>query len=42
MKNNASIVYNFFLVLGDFLALISAFVVAYILRVSLSNRQISQ
>lgn len=38
MKNNASIVYNFFLVIGDFLALLVAFVVAYILRVSLSHR----
>ncbi len=42
MKNNASIVYNFFLVIGDSVALVIAFVVAYILRVSLSSRQISQ
>lgn len=42
MKNNASIVYNFFLVVGDFLALLTAFVVAYILRVSISHRVISQ
>jgi exopolysaccharide biosynthesis polyprenyl glycosylphosphotransferase len=42
MKNNASIVYNFCLIIGDFLALLVAFVVAYILRVSVSNREISQ
>lgn len=42
MKNNASIVYNFFLLIGDSLALIVAFVVAYILRVSLSSRVVSQ
>ena len=33
MKNNASLVYNVFLVIGDFLALVLAFVGAYILRV---------
>jgi exopolysaccharide biosynthesis polyprenyl glycosylphosphotransferase len=37
MKSNASIIYNVFLAIGDFLALIAAFVSAYILRVSLSN-----
>jgi exopolysaccharide biosynthesis polyprenyl glycosylphosphotransferase len=37
MKNNASLVYNLFLMLGDFLALIAAFVGAFILRVSLSD-----
>ena len=42
MKNNASIVYNFFLVIGDSVSLIIAFVVAYILRVSLSSRVVSQ
>ncbi len=42
MKNNASIIYNFFLVIGDFLALLTAFVVAYVLRVTVSNREISQ
>jgi exopolysaccharide biosynthesis polyprenyl glycosylphosphotransferase len=41
MKNNASIVYNFSLVIGDFLALVVAFVIAYILRVSLSSRALS-
>jgi lipopolysaccharide/colanic/teichoic acid biosynthesis glycosyltransferase len=35
MKNNASLIYNLFLVLGDFLALIGAFVGAYVLRVRL-------
>lgn len=42
MKNNASIVYNFFLLIGDFLALVVAFVIAYILRVSLSSRALSE
>lgn len=34
MKSNASLIYNFFLVIGDFLALVAAFVGAYILRVT--------
>ncbi len=38
MKNNASLIYNLFLVLGDFLALVAAFVGAYILRVRLHIR----
>jgi exopolysaccharide biosynthesis polyprenyl glycosylphosphotransferase len=42
MKNNASLVYNFCLVIGDSLALIVAFVIAYILRVSISDRVINQ
>jgi exopolysaccharide biosynthesis polyprenyl glycosylphosphotransferase len=33
MKNNASFVYSLCLVMGDFLALIAAFVMAYVLRV---------
>lgn len=37
MKNNATQIYNTFLVFGDFLALIAAFVCAYILRVTLSD-----
>ena len=41
MKNNASLVYNICLVIGDFLALIAAFVVAFILRVSLSTAPIT-
>jgi len=32
MKNNASLVYNFCLVIGDFLALVAAFVGAFVLR----------
>lgn len=38
MKNNASLVYNLFLIVGDFLALVAAFGVAYILRVTLSDQ----
>ena len=38
MKNNVSLIYNFFLVFGDFLALVAAFGGAYILRVSLDHR----
>lgn len=38
MKNNASLIYNLFLVVGDFLALVAAFVGAYILRVTLDDR----
>lgn len=34
MKNNASLIYNLFLVVGDFLALVLAFVGAYVLRVT--------
>jgi len=41
MKSNASLIYNFFLVIGDFLALVAAFVSAYILRVSLDTRPIA-
>ena len=41
MKNNSSLIYNFCLVLGDGLAIIAAFVAAYILRVSLSHTMIS-
>jgi FlaA1/EpsC-like NDP-sugar epimerase len=37
MKNSISIVYNICLMLGDFLALVAAFVSAYILRVSVSD-----
>ncbi len=37
MKNNASQIYNLFLIVGDFLALIAAFVGAFILRVTLSD-----
>lgn len=41
MKNNASVVYNVCLIIGDFLALVVAFTVAYILRVTLSHRALS-
>lgn len=38
MKTSASLVYNFFLVIGDFLALVAAFVGAYVLRVTFDAR----
>jgi exopolysaccharide biosynthesis polyprenyl glycosylphosphotransferase len=38
MKSNASLLYSVFLVVGDFLALLAAFVVAYILRVTYDPR----
>lgn len=38
MKTNASLLYNACLVVGDFLALVAAFVAAYILRVKLDPR----
>ena len=41
MKNSGTLVYNFCLVVGDFLALLLAFVGAYILRVSISHRPIA-
>lgn len=41
MKNNASVIYNVCLIIGDFLALVVAFTVAFILRVTLSHRAIS-
>ncbi|HEX8182870.1 MAG TPA: sugar transferase [Candidatus Saccharimonadales bacterium] len=37
MKNNASQIYNIFLIFGDFLALIAAFAGAFVLRVTLSD-----
>jgi len=42
MKNNASLLYNVCLVVGDFLALVAAFVAAYILRVKLDPRPLLQ
>lgn len=42
MKNNASFVYSFCLVVGDFLALVAAFIGAYLLRVTLSDKVITQ
>ncbi len=41
MKNNASLVYNFCLILGDALAITLAFTLAYILRVSLDHQAVS-
>jgi exopolysaccharide biosynthesis polyprenyl glycosylphosphotransferase len=38
MKNNATLVYSFLLIIGDFLALLAAFSVAYILRVKFDPR----
>lgn len=35
MRNNASLLYNAILIIGDFLALVAAFIAAYILRVKL-------
>lgn len=42
MKNNASLTYSLALVVGDFLALVAAFAGAYILRVSISHKPISE
>src|SRR3989344_5484678 len=36
MKSNASLLYSLFLVVGDFLALVLAFIAAYVLRVSVN------
>lgn len=41
MRNNAAVIYKLCLAIGDFLALIVAFVGAYILRVSISNTPLS-
>ncbi len=38
MKNNASLVYGFLLVVGDFIALLAAFSSAYLIRVRLDDR----
>ncbi|HEU4914181.1 MAG TPA: sugar transferase [Candidatus Saccharimonadales bacterium] len=38
MKNNLSLIYNVGLIVGDFLALVAAFVAAYILRVKIDPR----
>lgn len=37
MKNNASLIYNFCLIIGDFLALVAAFVGAFLLRADSST-----
>jgi lipopolysaccharide/colanic/teichoic acid biosynthesis glycosyltransferase len=41
MKSNNSTVYSIFLALGDFMALIAAFITAYILRVTISSAPIA-
>ncbi len=41
MKNNASLVYNMCLIIGDALAITVAFTIAYILRVTLNHRPLS-
>jgi len=41
MKNNSSLAYSVALLFGDFVALLAAFVVAYVLRVSLDHTPIS-
>ncbi len=41
MKNNATLLYNFCLVIGDALAIIVAFTIAFILRVTVSHRPLS-
>jgi len=41
MKNNTSLTYNVSLIIGDFLALVGAFSVAYILRVSIDHQRIA-
>ncbi len=38
MKNNSSLLYSFVLLVGDFLALVAAFTLAYIIRVKLDTR----
>jgi exopolysaccharide biosynthesis polyprenyl glycosylphosphotransferase len=42
MKHNAPLIYSLFLIVGDFLALVAAFVTAYILRVKLDPRPLIQ
>jgi exopolysaccharide biosynthesis polyprenyl glycosylphosphotransferase len=42
MKNNASVVYALFLIVGDFLALLAAFTAAYIIRVKVDPRPLIQ
>ncbi|MBA3757290.1 sugar transferase [Candidatus Saccharibacteria bacterium] len=41
MKNNSSLLYSVLLVVGDFLALVAAFVGAYVLRVTIDARPLS-
>lgn len=41
MKNNASLIYNFCLIIGDALGITMAFTIAYILRVTLNHQPLS-
>jgi exopolysaccharide biosynthesis polyprenyl glycosylphosphotransferase len=41
MKSNSSLLYNVFLVVGDFFSILLAFVVAYVLRVSLDHHRVA-
>lgn len=41
MRSNASLLYGIFLVFGDFLALLAAFGLAYVLRVTLDHRALA-
>ncbi len=38
MKNNSSLLYSFILLIGDFVSLVAAFILAYIIRVKLDTR----
>jgi exopolysaccharide biosynthesis polyprenyl glycosylphosphotransferase len=42
MKNNAALIYSVFLVIGDFLTLLAAFTLAYVLRVKYDPRPLLQ
>lgn len=42
MKSNASLLYNCFLVVGDFLSLLLAFAGAYVIRVTLDHHAVAQ
>jgi exopolysaccharide biosynthesis polyprenyl glycosylphosphotransferase len=41
MKNNASLIYSLALVVGDFFSLVAAFISAFVLRVSISDKPIA-
>src|SRR6202046_4718869 len=41
MKNNASLIYNVCLIIGDAIAITIAFTIAYILRVTLNHQPLS-
>ncbi len=41
MRNNSSTIYSFVLVVGDFVALLAAFVTAYIFRVKIDSRPVA-